>query len=66
MTSISREHYTDVCKIGQGRECCRYVVGGPGGLECGKLTPSLKAAIDQRAESMVAQSDNCPGWGVKT
>ena len=53
----------EMCKIGQGADCCRYLTGGQTGLECAKLT-GLRAVIDARAATMTAQSDNCPGdWG---
>lgn len=28
----------DICKIGQGHDCCRYLLMGPKGFECGKVT----------------------------
>jgi len=48
----------DICRIGQGEECCRYLVCGSDGFECGKLNHSIKAAIDKRND-MVAKADNC-------
>ena len=49
-----------VCKIGQGSDCCRYIVGGADGFECAKRT-SMRFAIDQRADDMRAKGDNCDG-----
>lgn len=59
---LPKSHYVDVCKIGQGNDCCRYIVAGAGGIECTKHS-SLKQQIDARAYagSMVAISDNCEG-----
>ena len=59
---ISRIHIKQVCKIGQGNECCRYVTVGGNGFECVKHT-SLKNYLDNRVKekSMVAQGDNCEG-----
>lgn len=57
---IPPDHVTDVCKIGQGHDCCRYLVVGPGGFECAKLT-SMKLTLDARGDSMTARGDNCPG-----
>ena len=53
----------DVCKIGQGNDCCRYLVMAPTGFECAKLDLSLKLTLDQRVRigSMNAKGDNCPG-----
>lgn len=63
---LDRQKLVDVCKFGQGAECCAYIVGGLGGFECGKLDPLLRLQIDIRQElgTMVARGDNCPGHGV--
>jgi hypothetical protein len=65
-TQISDEQLKKVCKIGQGKDCCRYILCGGEGFHCAKLDPDLKPIkdnLDQRAASgnMVAQSDNCEG-----
>ena len=59
---IEQEHFMNVCKPGQGHDCCRYVVAGSMGIECAKHS-SLKAELDRRvaAETMVARGDNCEG-----
>jgi hypothetical protein len=56
------KYLKETCKIGQGAECCRYIVAGKEGITCAKLTP-LKSTIDARVESntFVAQGDNCEG-----
>ena len=56
---IDQEHLP-TCKMGQGAECCRYLVFASG-FACAKLTP-LKFSIDARGDSMNARGDNCPGW----
>jgi hypothetical protein len=60
------EHIQNVCKIGQGSDCCRYLMIGPNGFECAKLT-SLKAHLDHRVElkTIVAQGDNCEGKTIE-
>ena len=50
----------ETCKIGQGAECCRYLVCGSKGFECGKLS-GLKYVISAQARTMIAQGDNCDG-----
>lgn len=50
----------DVCKMGQGVDCCRYLICGGNGFECTKTT-SLKDIIDTRVNQMNAKSDNCGG-----
>lgn len=51
----------ETCKIGQGADCCRYLIMGCTGFECAKLEHGLKVTIDARVESMSAQADNCEG-----
>jgi len=31
-------HIKNVCKIGQGHDCCRYLLAGKDGFECAKMT----------------------------
>lgn len=59
---ISDERLKNICKIGQGNECCRYILGGNNGFECGKHS-KLKKEIDDRVNSnfMIAKGDNCEG-----
>ena len=51
-----------VCRIGQGQACCRYLTMSPAGWSCEKYG-SLKAHLDRRvaANSITAQGDNCEG-----
>ncbi len=59
---LPQEHFYNVCKPGQGHDCCRYVVAGAKGIECAKHT-SLRDILDRRASAgeMVARADNCDG-----
>ena len=61
---ISKIHLNQVCKIGQGNECCRYIIAGSQGIGCAKHT-ELNKVIDAKvnAGEMTAQGDNCAGWG---
>jgi hypothetical protein len=54
-----------VCKVGQGRECCRYLTCGPNGWSCEKHT-ALGRTLDKRVEekSIGARGDNCLGRGA--
>lgn len=58
--SLTVEYIKDVCKFGQGHDCCRYLTCGPNGFECEKLG-ALKGVIDSRVQYMTAQADNCEG-----
>lgn len=58
--TLSMDHVKNVCKFGQGHDCCRYLVCGTNGFECQKLG-ALKGVIDSRVKYMSAQADNCKG-----
>jgi len=53
----------EVCKIGQGEACCKYLLMFSKGWECGKVTPTSKKLIDDSWSntSHVAKGDNCEG-----
>ena len=51
-----------ICKIGQGKDCCKYLIMGKSGFECAKFTTSTKLLIDKNWNPQkVAQGDNCAG-----
>jgi hypothetical protein len=56
-----------VCKLGQGKACCRYLAMVGGGWSCEKRT-ALREVIDRRAShrQMEAQGDNCEGKKSRT
>jgi hypothetical protein len=55
------EHVKNVCKIGQGAECCKYLLLGSGGFECAKIS-EWKEVVDKAWNSTkTAQGDNCEG-----
>ena len=55
-------YISTVCRIGQGHECCRYLMMGGKGFECAKLT-GVKGILDKRVEeeTITARGDNCDG-----
>lgn len=57
------QYIKEVCKIGQGAACCKYLVGGKNGFECMRVNPANKFVIDKNWETTehVAQGDNCEG-----
>lgn len=59
MSAISMDKVKEVCKIGQGADCCKYLMMGTIGFECGKLGVFRKY-IDERTD-MSAKGDNCDG-----
>ncbi len=62
-TMVTEEMTVEVCKIGQGHDCCRYLTMTPRqGWTCEKHT-SWKNHLDDRVASktITARGDNCPG-----
>lgn len=55
-------HIKEICRIGQGELCCRYLTMAPTGWSCMKGT-ALQLLLDNRVKynDMVAQGDNCEG-----
>jgi hypothetical protein len=64
MPVLDDVYVKDVCKIGQGHECCRYLLMSPRrGWQCGKTIDRARRYFDQRVadQLMTARGDNCPG-----
>lgn len=52
----------DVCKIGQGAACCKYLLLGAKGFECGKINEEWRKVVDDNWNPRkTAQGDNCEG-----
>ena len=60
---MNRDKIKQICKIGQSKECCRYLACGGSGFCCLKKVPATKAYLDFRVmnDSITAQGDNCEG-----
>lgn len=63
--TIPDDHVYNVCKIGQGADCCAYLTMS-GDFECAKTNPTIRGVIESRlaAGELTARGDNCRGWGV--
>jgi hypothetical protein len=61
---IDDKYLNEVCKMGQGADCCAYLIVGPKGIECAKGT-EFEAEILGRIERMIAKSDNCKGYHLR-
>jgi len=66
VSEVIEEYVKDVCKMGKGIECCRYLMMGSKGWECAKLSDEAKVMIDNRVKAgkFNAQGDNCEGKGL--
>ena len=53
----------EVCKIGQGAQCCKFLTSGPKGFQCAKMDPALatEIAATWHLTQHTAQGDNCKG-----
>lgn len=53
----------DVCRMGQGSACCRYLLVDGDGIHCGKLAPVWARQVDDRVKRgvFVANGNNCEG-----
>lgn len=60
--SVTKDHAKDVCLLGRGHDCCRYLVCGPQGFECSKHS-EMREYIDKRVaqKTFTARGDNCDG-----
>jgi len=56
-------HLEEVCQMGQGAKCCKFLTLGPEGFACAKTDPALYAGIiaTWHLSPHVAQGDNCEG-----
>jgi hypothetical protein len=57
-------HVESVCKVGQGKECCKYLIMAMNGWECMKTVPADKKLIDDFYSDSThnANGDNCNGY----
>lgn len=67
MIKPERAYLNAVCRVGQGADCCRYLIGDSAGLHCAKHVPELASLLDERVrlETIYARGDNCPGKPLK-
>ena len=61
--AVTKEHQTEVCRLGQGELCCSYLGFTPGvGMACLKASQFEEMISKRReAKSMAAMGDNCSG-----
>lgn len=59
---IDEKTLKEVCKVGQGEACCRYILLDGKGFKCAKFT-KLHNFIDMKvAKGLIkARGNNCPG-----
>lgn len=65
---MTASHTRDVCLIGKGVACCRYLIGDGLGLHCAKRHAAFAAEIERRQAvgSLNAKGDNCAGFPLRS
>lgn len=60
--TLSKEQMENICRVGQGKETCAFLIMTPDGMSCAKGTDSEKILSFRRETGqMRAQGDNCSG-----
>ena len=60
---MTPDHAKEMCKVGQGEECCAFLLMGADGFECAKGTFAEDVINLRLAEgTMNAKGDNCSGY----
>lgn len=68
---LEAEEAKTICRLGQGSECCAFLVVGGNGFECIRMSSSISGIIFDRLEqgTMNAKGrgewDDCPWARVK-
>lgn len=52
----------DVCKLGEGEECCAFLACGSGGFECMRLSYPANSSIFERIEKGTMKAKGEGGW----
>ena len=60
MKLLSKEHAIEICKIGQGADCCSWLICGSSGFECSILEQHPTIVKRRAINDMVAMRDGCP------
>lgn len=59
---IQKLYVKETCKLGQGSDCCAYLVMGTEGFECVKgTTLAYQIELNLAEGSWNAKGDNCAG-----
>lgn len=63
----NKDYQKNICQIGNGHQCCKYLVLGSKGFECMRDDPANKKVIDSAwlITKHVAQGDNCKGYNTE-
>lgn len=63
---LTTDQAKEICKVGQGEDCCIYLTMGESGWDCAKSDPFLKEHLYQKwlagttNAKGVGDADDCP------
>ena len=58
---MSPEEASEICRLGQGKKCCAFLVAGASGFECVRLS-NLNSTIFERLEKGTMNAQGRGGW----
>lgn len=59
---LSPQEAKDICRIGQGKECCAFLVSGAGGFHCWKRFFPDNSSIHFKLEQGTMNAKGMGGW----
>lgn len=59
---LSADEAKDICRLGQGEECCAFLVMSPTGFECIRLSYPNNGIIFDRLEKGTMNAKGKGGW----
>jgi len=59
---LEEDESQDICKLGKGEECCAFIVCGPDGFECIRMSYPANGVIFTRLEEGAMKAKGEGGW----
>lgn len=59
---LSGDEAENICKLMQGEECCAFLVAGPSGFECIRMSYPINSSIFTRLEEGTVRAKGEGGW----
>ena len=60
--NMSAEEAKSVCRMGQGKECCAFLVVSSSGFQCCRMVHLMSAGIFHRLEAGTMNAQGRGGW----
>ena len=62
LVKLEGEEMKDICKLGQGEDCCAFLVCSPSGFECIRMDYPTNSTIFSRLEKGEMTAKGRGGW----